>query len=75
MGETMFIVAQEHDFLTLSAFDAFESNRNYDCYNYPPEQGTVKVGRSLNYDLSFNYDSTMSSLHGKFTFIDGVWYF
>lgn len=45
------------------------------CYSYPPSQKVVRIGRSLKQELSFNYDPTMSSLHGKFSFIDGLWYF
>ena len=69
MGYTLFVVDQDQDCLLISAFDGIEANKSYGCYRYPPEHKTVKIGRSSNYDLSFSNDSTMSSVHGKFTFI------
>jgi pSer/pThr/pTyr-binding forkhead associated (FHA) protein len=36
---------------------------------------TIKVGRSVKQELSFPMDSTMSSLHGRFTFVEGTWYY
>ena len=77
MGNTQFTVAVNSEALTIAITANEPTNldmANSYSFGYSHTK-SVRVGRSTRYELSFPTDSTMSGLHGCFSYINGRWYF